>query len=66
MIGKIQRMRQGDPDIHGNIQFVGRGVFDIDHLVDNLISGLNLIIQSIDLFGKGVKILLQTVVFVLA
>lgn len=45
---------------------MSRGAFKVDHLVDDLISCLNLIVKCINFFGKTVKIFFQGIVFVLA
>ena len=66
MIGDRQMWRQYDLNIHRDLILMSRGVFKVDHLVDNLISGLNLIVECINLFGKIVKIFFQGIVFVLA
>lgn len=44
---------------------MSRGAFKVDHLVDDLISCLNLIVKCINFFGKTVKIFFQGIVFVL-
>lgn len=66
MIGDRQMWRQYDLNIHRDLMLVCHCIFDVDHLVDDLISCFNLIIESIDFLGKTVKIFFQGIVFVLA
>ena len=58
--------RQYDLNIHRDLILMSRGAFKVDHLVDDLISCLNLIVKCINFFGKTVKIFFQGIVFVLA
>ena len=66
MIGDRQMWRQYDLNIHRDLILMSRGAFKVDHLVDDLISCLNLIVKCINFFGKTVKIFFQGIVFVLA
>ena len=58
--------RQYDLNIHRDLMLMSRCIFEVDHLVDDLISCFNLVVECIDLFGKTVKIFFQGIVFVLA
>ena len=59
MIGDRQMWRQYDLNIHRDLMLVCHCIFDVAHLVDDLISGFNLIIESIDFLGKTVKNILS-------